>query len=1424
MSVSGDHPQKPTVARVVDSGLKSAAEMLKSLVSLLGDDLEAEERARIVSRLKTEARGLSARAISAMVCDLSQMVLQLRALYSQEVGIVLLEILSQAAALTVRLPSPKSLADPCMSILRVLEGVLLICTAQYAPTKVASVIEKLLRSRRLPWSATTRLEAAMFRLGEEGAYSGVPRPIPLTLSSRLGDGGGFEWLTEWASGSMPGAADKERIYMAKARIGTVVQHVFPNSKWEFFGSSANGFATRLSDIDCVVQLAPSDEAKLLGGAGLAMGDDSPGRMSHKSRKILAEKAAQVLSRAIRTKPELAKSGLQVDALIVEARVPLVKCSSYERVPIDVSFNNMLPLCNSRLLRCYSELDKRVVLLVCLVKTWAKKRCVNDAHLGTLSSYSFTLLVIHYLQRIGLVPNLQSKEAVPEEFHPKVGNTELVDGVHDAWFIDPKCAEAKDFMEARAEPKAVDAQLHGLLAGFFRYFAYEFPIHSHAISIRHDSGKVLKTQLFKDIARKQADALNKAPVSVKEGPTDEAASCAFTEAMANSIGAVDGDAGVAGEDRAGGGSDTSDEEELLKGGAIVDTTGEPALAEQQEPEDGPPATPDLRADRLVLSQEAYSAQRLISGCASVFCIDDPIESGRTLGTTFNGAERLVYEMRRACQILKPGYGREEWEQVLSGVPNPDCQLPKLLQHRRYVPKMQRAATPTSPWTPPIAPPPFPAPSLAATPPRTPPIASPAPLGCAPTDLDTCTPKPPRTPLPPTPPATEVDMYTPTLPRTLPLAPPTCAPTELDPFTPMPPRTPSSAPEEQVSASTASGSRCAVKGQAQSSMGPSAARHEVELATEVLGFLEGSPTVKPTMSSVGFHLKSAKRHLYSQLEGKLRPFVESIPCVKVIDHGSSVQTLALSEKRVCCQWLQGRCSSSSCPHAHANQRGLLCSSGARCSTGHALRHWRPASGATLRPLRPQVKPQPSLSQVARAPEVAIALRVHYLLKAAPGRSMLKAALCAATRQDEPSAFLHFNGKLGPFVDALPGIRIAPHPTTNAQVAMLRSEHVCCQWLQGRCAVGAGCRDKHENRPELLCSRGVGCSEGHAWRQKARESRPGQPGSSGGATLGGDGGGGKVENARRTSGATAASPVSELEDTEKANDPWASGADPWATTVRSDPSLQRQRDMLERATVAEASCATQESAAAIGEEGSSSDADPVHMDTSAVPISPVQTLRSREVAEAELSTPRGALAARALGEEAGYSPVHEEFSPPVLMQELRASSDPLHLLSQSMLRGGVAEGQVEDVDCMNCAGPMAAATTSAAMDDDEKAMRDSSTTAISSSMGVALAAETPSVLPDADVSDIASSPATSSQGLPLVTQQLQELIDWKDKGLLNSQEFGEVKSMIIWKRCCVADNLRELISMERDGNLTVEEYNIAKKQVFEYVAQFQDLPPGV
>jgi hypothetical protein len=72
----------------------------------------------------------------------------------------------------------------------------------------------------------------------------------------------------------------------------------------------------------------------------------------------------------------------------------------------VCFNNMLGVANTRMLKCYSEVAWYVRPLVLAVKHWAKRRCINDASTGTLSSYAYVCMTIHFLQRHALLPNLQ----------------------------------------------------------------------------------------------------------------------------------------------------------------------------------------------------------------------------------------------------------------------------------------------------------------------------------------------------------------------------------------------------------------------------------------------------------------------------------------------------------------------------------------------------------------------------------------------------------------------------------------------------------------------------------------------------------------------------------------------------------------------------------------------------------------------------------------------------------------------------------------------------------------------------------------------------------------------------------------------------------------------------------------------------------
>lgn len=64
----------------------------------------------------------------------------------------------------------------------------------------------------------------------------------------------------------------------------------------------------------------------------------------------------------------------------------------------VSLYNVLALENTRLLHAYSELDERAKALGVVVKEWAKCCEIGDASRGSLSSYSFIVMLIHFLQR------------------------------------------------------------------------------------------------------------------------------------------------------------------------------------------------------------------------------------------------------------------------------------------------------------------------------------------------------------------------------------------------------------------------------------------------------------------------------------------------------------------------------------------------------------------------------------------------------------------------------------------------------------------------------------------------------------------------------------------------------------------------------------------------------------------------------------------------------------------------------------------------------------------------------------------------------------------------------------------------------------------------------------------------------------------
>ena len=128
--------------------------------------------------------------------------------------------------------------------------------------------------------------------------------------------------------------------------------------------------------------------------------------------------------------------------------------SLVRYSCDVSFMNLTPLGNTRLLRSYVALEPQVQILALAVKRWAKTMGMAKTWDGFISSYAWTCLVIYYLQVSHGLPSLHlvAASAVDSEVDPTVFADDL----------DPEAG----WRELADGPG-------GLLEGFFHFYASEY---------------------------------------------------------------------------------------------------------------------------------------------------------------------------------------------------------------------------------------------------------------------------------------------------------------------------------------------------------------------------------------------------------------------------------------------------------------------------------------------------------------------------------------------------------------------------------------------------------------------------------------------------------------------------------------------------------------------------------------------------------------------------------------------------------------------------------------------------------------------------------------------------------------------------------------------------------------------------------------
>ncbi|KAF8966872.1 hypothetical protein BDZ97DRAFT_1903582 [Flammula alnicola] len=231
----------------------------------------------------------------------------------------------------------------------------------------------------------------------------------------------------------------------------LIRTIEPDSRLLSFGSTANGFSLRNSDMDlcCLIdseeRLAATDLVTMLGD--------------------LLERETK-----FHVKP------------LPHARIPIVKLSLDPSpglplgIACDIGFENRLALENTRLLMCYAMIDPtRVRTMVLFLKVWSKRRKINSPYKGTLSSYGYVLLVIYFLVHVKnppVLPNLQQMPAL----RPISKEDTHLNG-HNIWFFDDI-----DLLRQRWHSENVDTVAE-LLIDFFRYYSRDFLYNTGVASIR-----------------------------------------------------------------------------------------------------------------------------------------------------------------------------------------------------------------------------------------------------------------------------------------------------------------------------------------------------------------------------------------------------------------------------------------------------------------------------------------------------------------------------------------------------------------------------------------------------------------------------------------------------------------------------------------------------------------------------------------------------------------------------------------------------------------------------------------------------------------------------------------------------------------------------------------------------------------------------
>jgi len=235
-----------------------------------------------------------------------------------------------------------------------------------------------------------------------------------------------------------GDDDFERKLKLRKSLHTILSGTFSNCRLFIVGSSMTGFATKTSDVDMCLMISQKDIDQ-----------------KFEATYILSEIAKALRICSFVNRPQ-----------VIRAKVPILKFNDGV-IECDLNINNTIGIRNTHLLRHYAYIDWRLRPLMLFIKKWARYHDINDASKKTISSYSFSLMCVHFLQagvKPAVLPCLQKTNPNMFSAHSDVRHLSLT-------------------MEELVQYKSQNtATLGELFLGFLNYYANEFNF-DRIISIR-----------------------------------------------------------------------------------------------------------------------------------------------------------------------------------------------------------------------------------------------------------------------------------------------------------------------------------------------------------------------------------------------------------------------------------------------------------------------------------------------------------------------------------------------------------------------------------------------------------------------------------------------------------------------------------------------------------------------------------------------------------------------------------------------------------------------------------------------------------------------------------------------------------------------------------------------------------------------------